>query len=265
MSSTTDINYWSLLLGYGLLIIPIIILWYYKTGLVKDALWASTRMTIQLLLTGLYLEYFFKLNNPWLNLSWVLTMVFVAAFTAMKRSGLSTKVFIVPFVLASIVSLAITDIYFLGLVIKLNNIFDTRYFIPITGMLLGNTLKSIIVALSHYYSNLNSNKNTYNWYLANGASHREALLPFRREAMKAAFNPIIAATAVVGLISLPGMMTGQILGGSDPNVAIKYQIMLMITVFSTAIITTTLTIYLSDKKVFDPFGNLKKEAIKRIQ
>jgi len=259
MKEVIDINYLSLFYGYALMIIPIIILWYYKTGLVKDTLIAVTRMTVQLLLVGVYLEYFFKINNHWVNLSWVLIMTIIATFTIIKRSGLSYKIFFLPVLLSGIISIAITDAYFLGFIIELDSVFDARYFIPITGMLLGNTIRTVIISLDAFYGKLKKEQNFYRWHLANGATKKEALLPFMQSAMRKAFNPVIATTAIMGLISLPGMMTGQILGGSSPNVAIKYQIMLLITIFSSGILTVLLTINISNLFVFDKYDNLKND------
>ena len=258
MKGVINIDYLSLILGYIILIIPFYILWYYKTGLLKDALFAFLRMTIQLLLVGFYLEYIFDLNSSTLNLTWVLVMTILATFTVIKRSNLKLKEFFIPIFIAIVLSVLIIDAYFLGFVIKLNHLFDARYLIPITGMLLGNSIKTIIIALNHYYKQLKKEKELYKWYLANGASKQEALVPFKKEALKNAFNPVIANVAIVGLISLPGMMTGQILGGSSPAVAVKYQIMLMIMVFSSSIFSVFLSIYFADKKVFDDFDNLKK-------
>ena len=263
MKEVLDINYLRLLSGYGLLVLPFFVFWYYKTGLIKDSAIAIIRMTIQLLLTGVYLEYIFKLNNTLLNITWVFLMTFLATFTVIKRSELSFKLFFLPVLLSGIISISITDVYFLGFVVKLDNIFDARYFIPITGMLLGNTVRTIIIALNSYYGNILNKNNLYKWHLANGASKEEALKPFKSEALKRAFNPVIAGTAIVGLISLPGMMTGQILGGSSPNVAIKYQIMLMITVFSSSVMSVTLTIIMSDLFVFDKFNNIKKNILRK--
>ena len=257
MEGVTDIDYLDLLFGYALLIVPIIILWYYKTGLVKDGLISIGRMTIQLLLVGVYLEFIFELNSIWVNIGWVFIMTIIAAYTVVKRSGLKLKLMFFPVFIAGVVSIGITDAYFLGFVVKLDNMFEARYFIPITGMLLGNTLKTIIIALSYYFKQLDKESGMYKWYLANGATRSEALSRFKRDALKIAFNPVIAATAIVGLISLPGMMTGQILGGSSPNVAIKYQIMLMITVFSSSIISVIFTLLISDRHVFDGMDNLK--------
>ena len=258
MNGVADIGYWDLFAGYALLIVPIYILWYYKTGLVKAGVIAIIRMTVQLLLVGVYLEFIFDLNSTLVNISWVFVMTIIAAYTVVKRSGLKLKIMFFPVFIAGVVSIGVTDAYFLGYVVKLDNMFEARYFIPITGMLLGNTLKTIIIALSYYFKQLDTESDLYKWYLANGATRSEALARFKREALKIAFNPVIAATAIVGLISLPGMMTGQILGGSSPNVAIKYQIMLMITVFSSSIISVIITLLISDRYVFDGMDNLKK-------
>jgi putative ABC transport system permease protein len=263
MDKVIDISYLELFIGYALLLIPIFVLWYYKTGMVKDTLIAVARMTVQLLLVGVYLEYIFKLNNAFINLGWVLIMLLIETYTIIRRTGLRYKLFIFPVFISGLISIAVTDAFFLGLVIKLDNIFDARYFIPITGMLMGNTLRTVIIALDAYYAKIETDENQFRWYLANGATQTEALHPFIRDALKLAFNPTIATTAVMGLISLPGMMTGQILGGSDPGVAVKYQIMLVITIFSSGMMNVILCIILSNRFAFDTFGNLKKVIFRR--
>lgn len=263
MEKIIDINYFELFTGYALMLIPVFVLWYYKTGLVNDVLWATLRMTVQLLLVGVYLEYIFGLNNTLINILWVLIMSIIAAYTIIQRSGLKFKLFFIPVLLSGIISITVTDAYFLGFVVKLENIFDARYFIPVTGMLLGNTIKTVIITLDAYYKRIDNEQNLYRWHLANGANHKEALLPFMRDALKISFNPLIATTAIMGLISLPGMMTGQILGGSNPNVAVKYQIMLLITIFSSAILNVVLTILFSNRIAFDKYSNLKKGIFKK--
>jgi len=219
---------------------------------------ATARMTVQLLLVGMYLEYIFKLNNALINIAWVVLMSVIASYTIIRRSGLKMKLFFIPVLLSGVISIAVTDAYFLGFVIKLDNVFNARYFIPVTGMLLGNTIKNVVIAVDAFYKRIDDEETYYRRHLANGATKKEALLPFMRDALRVAFNPMIATTAIMGLISLPGMMTGQILGGSNPNVAVKYQIMLMITIFSSAVLNVVLTILFSNRIAFDAFGNLKK-------
>ncbi|NOZ36385.1 MAG: ABC transporter permease [Chlorobi bacterium] len=263
MEKVADINYFALFSGYALMLIPVFVLWYYKTGLVKDTLIATARMTVQLLLVGLYLEYIFKLNNVLINISWVILMSIIASYTIIRRSGLRLRLFFIPVLFSGIISIAVTDAFFLGFVIKLDNVFNARYFIPVTGMLLGNTIKNVVIAVDAFYRRIDEEETYYRWHLANGATKKEALLPFMRDALKVAFNPMIATTAIMGLISLPGMMTGQILGGSNPNVAVKYQIMLLITIFSSAVLNVVLTILFSNRFAFDAFDNLKKEIFRK--
>ena len=252
-----DISWLKLLLSYVLLIIPFAALWAYQTGLIKATLIGVIRMTVQLFLVGLYLEYLFKLNNSIINIVWVLLMVGIAVFTILKRAKLNYRYFGIPILLAIMSSLFIVDVFFLGFTIELNNLFDARYLIPITGMLIGNSIERNILALSHFNKMLTENKGVYRYSIANGSSRAEAIKPFIKESLRLSFNPFIAQMAIIGLISMPGTMTGQILGGSSPAVAIKYQIMLMLSIFVVTITTVVLSIILSKRYIFDDYDNVK--------
>jgi putative ABC transport system permease protein len=268
MNAAQDIGWLDLSLGYLILIIPLYFFYKYKTKLVKPTLIAVARMTIQLLLVGLYLDVIFVYNNPFVNIFWVVAMVFVAAFTTVKRSELNRKIFLIPILISLIISILFVDIYFLGFIIGIDFILEARYLIPITGMLIGNCLSNNIIALNSFYDHLSKEQLLYQYSIANGATRAEALEIFIRQALQKSLNPLIATTAVVGLISLPGMMTGQILGGSNPMVAIKYQIMIMITILVSTMLTVILSIKISNKFVFSnydmPHKNLraKKKLVK---
>ena len=260
---TIDISWVNLLFGYLLLVVPILFMWYYRTGLVKDMLISSFRMGLQLFLVGMYLQYLFIFNNLWINLAWVILMIFIATIAVTKRSGLKFRMFSLPIIAGLFTAICFTDAIFLGLIIRLDNFFDARYFIPITGMIIGNCMERNIIAMNSYYNNLVQNQSQYNYSLAAGASRKEALRPFMNKALKDAFNPLIAQMAVIGLISLPGTMTGQILGGSDPSVAIKYQILIMLCIFVATIITVVTTIYFANKFAFDGYDNIKVRSLKK--
>ena len=155
-----DISWLNLISGYALLLIPIFIFSYYKTGLTKDMLWAITRMTIQLFLVGVYLEFIFTLNSWLVNLAWVLIMIAVTAYTVTDRAQLSRKLFILPVFISIFISLALVDLYLLGVVLKLDFIFEARYFIPITGMLIGNTLADMVISLNNFYKGISKQQTT---------------------------------------------------------------------------------------------------------
>lgn len=246
-----DISWFSLIWGFLLLVIPVTFLCRYKTGLVKETLIAALRMTVQLFLIGFYLKYMFEINLWWVNVLWVVLMAGVASHTIIGRVKLSAKQLLLPVAVALLVSVLLIDSYFMGLVVRQENIFEARYFIPISGMILGNMLSANVIALNAYCGSIARERTDYLYRLANGASPQEAKMPFIREALIKSFNPTIASMAVMGLIALPGTMTGQILGGSSPDVAIKYQIMLMIAIFSSSIVSVLITLFFVNRRVFD--------------
>jgi putative ABC transport system permease protein len=191
-------------------------------------------------------------------------MVIVADFATIDRSGLRrNNKLIISLFAATFLGVILIDLFFLKFVIQLPNILAAQYTIPITGMVLGNCLRSNVIGINEFYYSIHEHKERYRFYLANGANQKEALFPFFRTALKKSANPTLASIATIGLVSLPGMMTGQILSGSSPLIAIKYQIMIMIAIFSGTILSVYLGISFSSKYVFDKRNNLDSGILKK--
>lgn len=254
---TIDISYVSLLVGLLLLLIPIYYIWRYETKLVKAVCVGAVRMVVQMLFIGVYLRYLFEWDNPVVNLLWVCVMVYIAAETALSRTKVRRGILMMPLIVGFIVASILVGLYFLGVVLGLNNVFSAQYFIPIMGILLGNMLTVNVIAVGTFYSTLQREQNLYYYLLGNGASRGDALQPFVRQAIVKSFSPTIANMAVMGLVSLPGTMIGQILGGSTPDVAIKYQIMIVVITMSASMLSLIMAISLSSKRAFDGYGRLK--------
>ncbi len=253
---TTDISNISMLLGLLLMALPIYFFWKYNTGMVKSSIIAIARMVVQLLLVGLYLKYLFLWDNPLLNIAWVLIMVVVATETSLTRTKLKRSVMMIPLLVGFVSASLLVGLYFLGVVLKLDNIFNAQYFIPILGILMGNMLGVNVIGLNTFYYNLLREKSCYYYLIGNGATVDEATAPFVRQALTRAFSPAIANMAVMGLVALPGTMIGQILGGSSPDVAIKYQMMIIVITIAASIISLMSTIYLSKRATFDAMGRI---------
>lgn len=253
---TTDISNISMLLGLLLMALPIYFFGKYNTGMVKSTIIAVVRMVVQLLLVGLYLKYLFLWDNPLLNIAWVLIMVVAATETSLTRTKLKRSVMMIPLLVGFITASLLIGGYFLGIVLKLDNIFDAQYFIPILGILMGNMLGVNVIGLNTFYYNLMREKSCYYYLIGNGATIDEATAPFVRQALTRAFSPAIANMAVMGLVALPGTMIGQILGGSSPDVAIKYQMMIIVITISASIISLMSTLYLSKRASFDAMGRI---------
>ncbi len=262
MNSIIDIGLLELLLSFTILALPIAFLLYYRIRIIKSTLLSIFRMVIQLSLVAVYLEWIFEQNNVWINSLWVLIMIMVGIFTTIKRASLNWRPFLLPLFISGLTSVVIIDAFFLGLIIKLDYVFEAQYFIPITGMILGNALNHNIIGLRTYFKDLNEKTDLYHFLLTNtGNNMKLTLRPFLSEAIKQALNPLIANISVMGLISLPGMMTGQLLSGSSPAVAIKYQIMIVLAIFAGCSINLFLSIIVSNRFVFDDYHNLKIDKI----
>ena len=254
---TIDISYFSLGVGLLLSLIPLYYLWKFKTGLVKATAIAIIRMIVQLLFVGMYLKYLFIWDTPWINFIWVVVMISVASRTAIARTKLKKRVLLIPISIGFLFSVVTVGLFFLTVVLRIANIFEAQYFIPIFGLLMGNMLSSNVIALNTYYTALQREQQLYYYLLGNGATQSEARAPFIGQALVKAFSPLIANMAVMGLVALPGTMIGQILGGSSPDVAIKYQMMIVVINFTASMLSLMITISLSSKHSFDSFGVLK--------
>ncbi|NDV82600.1 ABC transporter permease [Bacteroides sp. 51] len=253
---TIDISYSSLLIGLLLLILPVYYLWKFKTGLVKATVIGIFRMIIQLFFIGIYLRYLFLWDNPFVNFLWVIIMIMVASQTSLSRTQIKSKILFIPISVGFLVSVVLIGMYFLVAVLQLENPFSAQYFIPIFGILMGNMLSSNVIALNTFYSGLQREQQLYYYLLGNGATRQEAQAPFIRQAIIKAFSPLIANIAVMGLVALPGTMIGQILGGSSPHVAIKYQMMIIVITFTASMLSLMITISIASRKSFDPYGKL---------
>jgi len=266
LEQTLDISIIGLLIGLALMGIPLYFFRKYKTGLVQSTIIATVRMIIQLVLIGLYLKYLFAYDLWYVNLLWGVIMCAVATFTCVGRTHIKRSILLVPVTVGFFTTALLISIYFLALVLRLhesmninlslNLLFSARYFIPIFGLLLGNMLGVNVLALTTYYEGIQRERQMYDYMLGNGATRWEATAPFLSAAIRKAFIPCIANMMVMGIVALPGTMIGQILGGSDPNIAIKYQMMIVVITFVASIISLMTTVALANRRSFDRFGRL---------
>jgi len=256
MNEIVDIGPRQLAAAYLLLAFPFGIMLWYRVPMLGETVTSLIRMTVQLLLVGLYLQVIFRLNILWLNAAWLVVMVLVADVSIVRSCGLRFRQIAWPVFLALTAGTAIPLMLFTGLILRRTNLLDAQYAIPIGGMILGNCLRADIVGIRMFYESLRSTEKAFLQSLAEGASLREAIRPYVRKATQAALAPTVATMATIGLVSLPGMMTGVILGGASPATAIKYQIAIMISIFSGTAITVALAIRLTTRSSFTPYGTL---------
>ena len=236
MTGLIDVSLVSLLVFSSFLLIPACILYRWKLiDLSYSTLTSFIRMTVQLLLVGLYLKYLFDLNNLWLNLGWLIVMITVANVSILRGANLSVSRLFWVTQFSLILAIGTACLLFLFILVQPDPFMDARYLIPVAGMLLGNCLQGNIRALETFYTQLRDQEARYHSDLLLGATVTEAVQPFFRKAVRASMTPIISSMATLGIVSLPGMMTGQILGGAQPLTAAKYQIAIMVGIYLSMI------------------------------
>ncbi len=200
-----------------------------RLGLERDLLIATLRMIVQLFLVGLVLTTLFAMVSPlWPGLA-ALAMVLFAGREIMARQerrltglwayGLGTGCMLVASCLVTIFALATQ--------LQPEPWYHPRYTLPILGMVLGNTMTGISLGLHTLTTGLVRERAAVEARLALGAPWNEAALTVSRAALRSALMPVINSMAAIGLVSLPGMMTGQILAGIEPAEAVKYQLLIM--------------------------------------
>jgi len=262
MEAAPDITLVRLLLGFALLLIPLGLSLWLRLKIVSGLFVSVGRMTAQLFLVSILLIYLFEWDNPWINVGWVLLMVVFACGSAIMNSGLKFRHFFLPVFAAYLIGAGGVLIYFTGVIVNPDNLLTAQLLVVVGGMLLGNSLHSVIVGISHFFQALRKEKKRYHYLLALGAGQWEALYPFFRESLLAALRPFLANMATMGVVFLPGMMTGQILGGASPDTAIKYQIAIMLAIFTAVAASVSLSLFFTSRKGFDAYGVLKEELFR---
>ncbi len=246
-----------------LLLIPIIILnRALKLTFNKEMIISVFRMLLQLSFAGLYLQYIFKLNNPFINILYLLILITIATAHSLRSSSLKLRELFIPIFISVAVPQFLILLAFNFSVAGSDRLLDAMFIIPVGGMLLGNCLNGNILALNTFYSGIKDDEKRYNYSLSLGASHNQALLPYLRNSMNLAIKPTLASMATTGLVALPGMMTGQILAGSLPLTAIKYQIAIFIAILAAKYFSMLLSMIISRKKGFTKYHTLNTEIFR---
>lgn len=211
----------------GLTVLTLVLAIWQRLDVTRSLVWATGRSVVQLLVMGYSISFIFQWRNPWAVGAILLVMVTIAARVAGNRlqkvKGLAIWIWGSLF-LATLFTLA----YALLLIIQPPEWYDPRYIIPLTGMVLGNAMNSGALAGERLLSRMEQSQGELETRLCLGASPHQAIAPYRQEAIRASLLPTLNSMMVMGLVSLPGMFTGQVLGGSPPLEAASYQILIVL-------------------------------------
>lgn len=224
---------------------------------------AALRTIVQLLLLGLVLEWVFALQQWWLVVALLVSMVLNAGIAGVRRSsrrfpGVWSTGFIAVTVSCVTVTFVVTEV-----VVGVDPWWTPRYLIPLMGMVLGNTLTGLSLSLDRVMADLDTRRLEVEGLLALGASGWEACRSIVSDAVRTGMTPILNSMTVVGIVSLPGMMTGQLLAGSSPMDAVKYQIVVMFMIAAASTLGSLLAATLAFRHLVTPQHQLAAHRLQR--
>jgi putative ABC transport system permease protein len=252
-----------LALAAGLVIVAGLVSILLRLRLERRLAVASVRTVVQLLLVGYVLEWVFDLENLWVILLVAAFMIFLAGHAAVQRSGRTFRGVLLRSLLTLVLSGMITTVLITAVVIGAEPWYKPQYLIPLLGMVLGNSLNGISLCIDALLEQFNEKRDAIEMQLALGATRWEAAREALAEAARRGMIPIINTMMVVGVVSLPGMMTGQILAGADPLEAVKYQIVVMFMIAGATSLGCIIIVLLVYRRMFTVRHQLDSTIIRR--
>lgn len=246
----------NLVWAIGLMVLTIGLSLWLKLGLTWSLALATGRTIMQLLVVGYILAAVFDLQTPWAVVLILLVMLSIAARVAQTR--ISAKIpYLLPLIwVAMLLSVAVTLGYTIVLVIPATPWFAPQYLIPLAGIVLGSAMNAVAIAGERLVSSINNSRLEIETHLSLGATPQQAVSNYRREAIKAGMIPIINTMLIVGVVTLPGMITGQLLSGVDPLNAAIYQMVILFMLAFTTLLTTILVTWGLQRQFFNSAAQL---------
>ena len=238
-----------------------------KLGMAKTLLIRAVRMVAQLIAIGFVLKFIFTATSPWITLLAAAVMVSFASREVLSRqerqlSGL-WRFGLGPS--AMLITGALALIYTLTVLLQPDPWHSPRYALPLFGMILGNTMTGVALGLNAITAAITREKTAIEARLLLGQTRWEALRPFAARTLRTAMTPILNAMAASGVISLPGMMTGQILSGVPPVEAVKYQLMIMFTIGGVVGLGVIAAVFANIWRLTDPRHRLRPDRLEPVK
>jgi putative ABC transport system permease protein len=254
--TTIQLAWTDLVLCAALVLVAAGISAWQRVGLARGFLWGAARAVVQLVAVGYLLTYVFATSRWYLVLAVLLVMLLAATKTVADRHPGNRRGIALISGTAMLVGAGLTLAYVGAVVVHVSPWYDPRYLIPLFGMIIGNSMNGAALAAERLASEMELRRAEVEAYLALGASPAQASAEPVRRALTAALIPAVNGLMVVGLVSLPGMMTGQILAGASPLLAVRYQIVVAFMLAGAVAVTSAIVVLWYRRSFFTPAEQL---------
>lgn len=249
-----------LVYAYGLILLAVALARFRGIGQGRQLLWASVRMVVQLLGVGYLLHLVFSVTSP------LPVLLMLLAMTGFSLQVMGTRIknrmprFYQVVGSSLIIGCGGVTFYFCLLVVGYTPWYDPRYLIPLAGMIFGNSMNGASLAAERLSAEMRERRDEIETALCLGATAKQAAEPAVKTAFQAALIPTMNTMAATGIVALPGMMTGQILSGTPPAIAVRYQIAIMCAITGAVAITSFLILLQGYRQYFTAAHQFKKNC-----
>lgn len=257
--STLDyshISYGQLLLATGFVVLAGALSLAYKLRLERDLALGTVLAFLQLFVVGHLLTIIFAINSPWPAFAMYTATAFFATRLARRKVLTKGVPIMLPTFLAMLTTCFFAASIVSGVVLQAQPWWKPRFFIPVGGMIAGNAMNALSIALERFFSELRLRRGEVEASLCLGATPAEAGRDMFRTALRAGMINAVNALMGAGLVALPGMMTGQILAGAPPLQAVRYQIVMMLVMTAAAALSSLAALLLVRRRCFTRSGAL---------
>ncbi len=261
MDAVHNISLFGLLLAYSMILVLIGLSHLTRLKLEKDLFIGSLRAMGQLYIMGAVLVYIFSLHRWYVVMGLLILMMLFATHTAIRRIKRPIPGLFTITLSALIAGSVITLVFITGVVVGWKPWYEPRYLIPIGGMVLGNSMNGLALAADRLVSELAGNRHRIETLLALGASPSQAAKQSILRSARAAMIPSINNMMVMGMVLLPGMMSGQIIAGASPVTAVRYQVVIVYAIIFSAALSTLFLLYRLYRKFFTAAYQLRHDLL----
>ena len=238
------------LLIYLLLLVVLAIMKKCKINQTKLLVVASMRMTAQLVLAGFVLTYIFKNPHPPFTVGYLVLMSGFSVYTVLSRNKDLNRRFKGVVALSLVTTGLAIVVFFITAVVKVN-FFNPQYTIPISGMIMGNAMTGVSLGLKTFTQNIKTERGKIDTLINLGVTPQKILTPFVNTSLETALLPTLNSMLGMGVILLPGMMTGQILSGTLPTTAILYQIAIIIAITAVTCVSVFCSLFFGYRTLYN--------------
>ena len=253
-----------LTLAAGCIVILALLSMRMRLGMTRQIIIAALRTTVQLLLIGLVLRTLFShVHLGWIGIM-ATVMLLAAGREVMGRQKRKFKGFwgFGVGTLSMFISSFTLTVLALNVIISVEPWYLPQYAVPLLGMMLGNTMSGIAIGLDRLTATAWDKRTVIEGRLMLGSTWSQAINAIRKDSIRSGLIPIINSMMAAGLVSLPGMMTGQILGGNPPMEAVKYQILIMFLIAGGTGLGTITAVWLGSRRLFDARQRLRLDRLR---